>query len=96
MCLAPARHGVYHTTLRCIRARPDCWLATATIGGLSRKVAASRGFEQGWVLSPLLWSFVVNEMLARINEGSVYSQGYAEEICFLAAGKFPNTVSGLI
>jgi hypothetical protein len=26
----------------------------------------------------------------------VYAQGYADEICLLAVGKFPNTISGLI
>ena len=41
-------------------------------------------------------SYVVNEMVARINERSVYSQGYADDICLLAAGKFPNMVSGFI
>jgi hypothetical protein len=34
--------------------------------------------------------------LVRLNEGSVYAQGYADDICLLAVGKFPNTVSGLI
>ena len=39
---------------------------------------------------------VYNELLARLNEGGVYSQGYAEDICLLAVGKFPKTVSELI
>ena len=47
-------------------------------------------------LSPLLWCLVVNELLVRFNEGSVYAQGYAGDICLLAVGKFPNTVSRLI
>jgi hypothetical protein len=38
----------------------------------------------------------VNELLVRLNEGCVYAQGYADDICLLAVGKFPNTVSGLI
>jgi len=38
----------------------------------------------------------VNELLVRLNEGSVYAQGYADDICLLAVGKLPNTVSGLI
>jgi hypothetical protein len=38
----------------------------------------------------------VNELLVRLNEGSVYAWGYADDICLLAVGKFPNTVSGLI
>jgi len=53
--------------------------------------AALRG-----VLSPLLWCLVVDELLVRLNEGSVYAQGYGDDICLLAVGKFPNTVSGLI
>jgi len=28
--------------------------------------------------------------------GGVYAQGYADDICLLAVGKFTNTVSGLI
>jgi len=56
----------------------------------------SRGCPQGGVLSPLLWCLVVNEMLAMLNEGGVYSQEYADDICLLVVGKFPNTVSGLL
>ena len=55
-----------------------------------------RGCPQGGVLSPLLWCLVVNELLVRLNEGGVYSQGYADDICLLVVRKFPNTVSGLI
>jgi hypothetical protein len=71
-------------------------LATAALGGDSRSVAVSRGCPQGGVLSPLLWCLVVNELLARLNDGGVCSQGYADDICLLAVGKFPNTVSGLV
>jgi hypothetical protein len=35
-------------------------------------------------------------LIGRLNGGGVYTQGYADNICFLAVGKFPNTVSGLI
>jgi hypothetical protein len=61
-------------------------------GGFSRDVAMIRGCPKGRVLSPLLWCFVVNNLLARLNEGGVYSQGYADDIWLLAGGKFPNTV----
>ena len=55
----------------------------------------SRRCPQGGVLSLLLWCLFVNELIARLNEGGVYSQDYAD-ICLLVVGKFPNTVSGLI
>jgi hypothetical protein len=54
--------------------------------------AAHRGVS----LSSLLWCLVVNELLTRLNGGGVYTQGYADDICLLAVGKFPNTVSRLI
>ena len=54
------------------------------------------GCPQGGVFLPLLWCLVVNELLARLNEGGVYSQGYEDAICLLGVEKFPNTVSGLI
>jgi hypothetical protein len=38
---------------------------------------------------------VVDELLTRLNEG-IYAQGYVDDICLLAVGKFPNTVSGLM
>jgi len=39
---------------------------------------------------------VVDELLVRLNEGNMYAQGYADDICLLVVGKFPDTVSGLI
>jgi len=38
----------------------------------------------------------VNELLVRLNEGSVYAQRYADDVCLLAVEKFPDTVSRLI
>jgi hypothetical protein len=70
--------------------------ATATIGGVSRSIAVAQGCTQGGVLSPLLWYLVVDELLTRLNEGGIYAQGYADDICLLEVGKFPKTVSGLI
>jgi len=70
-------------------------MITAALGGVCRNVAVSRGCPQGVLITPL-WCLVVDELLVRLNEGSVYAQGYADDICFIAVGKFPNTVSGLI
>jgi len=74
------------------------------LGGISRNVWVSRGCTQGGVscyfscgallLILLLWCLVVDELLTRLNGGGVYTQGYADDICLLAVGKFPNTVSG--
>jgi hypothetical protein len=55
-----------------------------------------RGCPQGGVLSPLLLFLVVEELITRLSEGRIYYLGYAVEICRLAVGKFPNTVSWLM
>jgi hypothetical protein len=65
-------------------------------GGVSRSIAVARGCPQEGVLSPLLWSLVVDELLVGLNQGGIYAQGYVDDICLLAMGKFPNTVSGLM
>ena len=56
----------------------------------------SRGCPQGGVLSKLLWCLVVDDLIARLSMGGVYYQGYTDNICLLAMGKFPNTVSELM
>jgi hypothetical protein len=43
-----------------------------------------------------LLCLVVDDLIARLSVGSVYCQGYADDICLLAVGKFPNTVSELM
>jgi hypothetical protein len=60
------------------------------------RVAVSRACPQGGVLSPLLWCLVVDDLIARLSMGGVYSQDYADDIYLLAVGKFPNTVSELM
>jgi hypothetical protein len=96
MCTALVIHGVGHIIVRWVRATLEGRRAIATLGSFSRSVAVSKGCPQGGVLSPLLRCLVVDELLARLKEGGVYAQGYADDICLLAIGKFPNTVSGLI
>lgn len=44
------------------------------------------------MLSPLLWCLVVGDLIARLNEGVVHTQGYADDICLLAMGRFPDTM----
>jgi hypothetical protein len=60
------------------------------------RVTVSRGCLQEGILSLLLWCLFVGDLMARLNIGCVNTQGYADDICLLAGGKFPNTVSGLM
>jgi len=48
------------------------------------------------VFSPVLWCLIADDQITRLNRGGVRTQGYANDICLLAVGKFPNMVSGLM
>ena len=95
MCDALLRHGGDYTLVWWIRATLEGHVAVVTLNGSSVGLVISRGCPQVGVLSPLLWCLVVDDLLARLS-GGVFIQGYAGDICFLAVGKFPNTVSGLM
>ena len=82
------RHGTDPTIVRWIRATLEGRLAMAALGDATRSVGVSRGCPQGGVLSPLLWCLVVDHLLVRLNEGSVYAQGYADDMSS-RGGKIP-------
>jgi len=87
MCSAFTTHGVDQTIVRYIRATLEGRLATAAVADVSRSVAVSRECPQGGVLSPLLWPLVVDELHVH-NEGSAYTQGYADAMSS-RSGKIP-------
>ena len=80
MCATLAKHGVDHTIVRWIRATLEGQLATVTLGGSSGSTEVSNGCPQGGVLSPFLWCLVVVDLIARLNWGRVYTQGYADDM----------------
>jgi hypothetical protein len=90
-CDALFKHGVNYIIVQWIRATLEGHLAAANLHGYSKRVVMSRGCPQGGVLSPLLWCLLDN-LKARINGGGIYIQGYADDMCLLAVGKFPNSI----
>jgi len=50
--------------------------------------AVFMGCPKGGVLLPLQWCLVGN-LIARLSGGGINIQGYADGICLLAVGKFP-------
>jgi hypothetical protein len=96
MCDALIKHGSEYTIVRWIRATLEGRVVLTALGGSLVRVAIIRGCPQGGVLSPLLWCLVVDDLLARLSGGGIFIQGYADDICLLEVGKFPNTVSGLM
>jgi hypothetical protein len=68
----------------------------ATLSGETLGVAAAKGCLQGGVLSPLLWSLVMDDLLWALNNSDYYTVGYADGIAILINGKFPQTVSEVL
>jgi hypothetical protein len=81
-----------------------CWIGsmlgsrkiTATLAGETLEGSVASGCPQGGVLSPLLWSLVVDELIGGLNGSGYYTLGYADDIAILIHGKLPNTVSELL
>jgi hypothetical protein len=63
-------------------------VAVVALGGLSVRVAITRGCLQGSVLSPLLWCLVVDNLLARLSGSGIFIQGHAMTR-LLVGGKIP-------
>jgi Reverse transcriptase (RNA-dependent DNA polymerase). len=58
------------------------------LNGPTMRVAVSS--PQRGVLLPLLWCLIVDDLIARLNRGGIYTQGYTDDICLLVVGKFPD------
>ena len=95
-CDALVRHGSEYTIMRRIKVTLEGCVAVATLNETSLGFAISGGCPQRGVLSPLLWCMVVNDLLTKPSGGGVFIQGYADDICLLTVGEFPNTVSGFM
>jgi hypothetical protein len=53
---------------------------SATLSGETLRASTARGCLQGGVLSPLLWSLVVDDLLWELNSNGYYTVGYADDI----------------
>ena len=71
------------------------WIQNSEWGGIKVGGRVSRGCPQGGVLSPTLWSMVVDALLRRLNDEGFYSQGYADDFVILLRGAYLDTLMGL-
>jgi hypothetical protein len=93
---AAGRHGIEPVVCRWICAMLENWNISATLSGEIHKVSAARGCPQRGVLSPLLWSLVVDDFIWGLNILGYYTVGYADDITILINGKFPHTLSEVL
>jgi hypothetical protein len=64
--------------------------------GENLRASMARGCLQEGVLSPLLWSLVVDKLLWELNDNYYYTVGYADDTAILINGKFAHTVSEVL
>lgn len=68
---------------------------TVTFAGDNLEGSVASGYQQRGLLSPLLWSLVVDEPIEGRSESGCYTPVYAGDIAVLIGGKFLNTVQEL-
>jgi hypothetical protein len=90
------RHGIESTICRWICSMLESRNIVNALSGENLRASTARGYPQGGVLSPLLWSLVVDELLWELNDGGCYTVGYVDDIANLINGKFPQTVSEVL
>jgi hypothetical protein len=67
-----ADHEVHFTTSRWFTAMLSSRMIRGEIRGVSSTMMVRRGCLQGCVLSPLLWNLVINSLLCRLNNDSLW------------------------
>ena len=70
-----------------------CRRISSELGESGMTVEATRGCPQGRVLSPLMWSLVVNDLLYELESNGFESVGYADDLVIMIRGKDDRTIS---
>jgi hypothetical protein len=92
MDAASGEHGVVLTLRRWIDAMLRCQSVQVEIREISVRVLVNWRCPQGGVLSPLLWSIVVDYLLRKLHNSQYQAQGYADDVVLLQKGKFVSTL----
>ena len=69
---------------------------SAKLGETTATIGATRGCPQGGVLSPLLLSLVVEDLLKALSDSGYDVQGYADDLVIVVRGKHDETNSRLM
>jgi hypothetical protein len=80
---AAGRNGIEPALCRWICAMLESRNISATLSGEARTVSATRECPQEGVLSPLLWSLVVDDLIRGLNNDRYNTVEYADDIAIL-------------
>lgn len=76
-----------------VRASLETRVIISTLGEASIEAMAGGGCPQGGVLSPLLWSILIDGLINRMTNEGFYCLGYADDIAVVVKGRFASVVS---
>lgn len=71
-------------------------LAKGTVQQDPIGINTTRGYREGEILTTLLWSLVVDEVLVKLDEIGILCKNYADDIVIFAIGSFKETLYDLI
>ena len=90
---AMIKHGFGETITSWIEAMLTNREILIRLGGSSLTAKTTRGCPQGGVLSPLLWSLVVDDLLKNLTAKGFEVIGFADDVVILVRGKYDHIIS---
>lgn len=84
------------TTIKWIEAMLSTRTIKLSLHGTNHEVVTTRGCPQGGVLSPLLWTLTVDQILRKMEELRIDTQGYADDLVIVVRGFCQSTISYLM
>ena len=85
-------NNVHESVVRIIQFILQNLTVSAELAGTSMTVQLSKGCPQGGVLSPTLFTMVVDKLLRRLSGGPAYIQAYADDLVCVIQGFDANVI----
>ena len=68
-------------------------IVTSDLYGTPCTFNPTMGSPQGWVLSPLIWNLIADEIITKVHGlGPIKIVGYADDLILLAKGDYPPAI----
>ena len=90
---AMKKHGFDKCTINWIRTMLKTRKITALFGGISQTRKTIKGCPQGGILSPVLWSLTIDNLLTSLTERGFEVVGFADDVVIIIRGKFDSVIS---
>lgn len=94
--LALSKRGTNTAIVKWIGSMLNQRRITASLGQTCLSITTVKGCPQGGVLSPLLWSVLVDELIQILNNKGYKTIGYADDISVIIEGKHEGTIGNLM